>query len=56
MSIFIAVCERLLMMVSLVYNLIFNCYEAIISIFIAVCKRYAYDGFIRIYFFFKVMK
>jgi len=23
----------------------FNCYEAIISILIAVCKLYAYDGF-----------
>jgi hypothetical protein len=25
--------------------LFFNCYEAIISILIAVCKPYAYDGF-----------
>jgi hypothetical protein len=31
---------------SSVYNLIFIGYEAIISIFIAFCKRYAYDGFI----------
>jgi hypothetical protein len=34
------------MMVSLEYNFVFNGNEAIISIFIAVCKLYAYDGFI----------